>query len=112
MSKHPEASSTTSCCCGLREDGPAGAALRLGLQGGPDLFSLHLVILPIIMERLEKFPFMQVSPRFSCHGFPVGPVVPQPCSSAAEMLGMKWGAAEPGLLCPLFESPVHQRSLG
>lgn len=29
---------------------------------GPSLFSPHAVILPIIMERLEKLPFMQVSP--------------------------------------------------
>ncbi|NXC19014.1 SFXN2 protein, partial [Corythaeola cristata] len=57
--KHPVAPSTTSHCHGLWEDGPARAALQAGLWGGPDLFSLHLVILPIIMERLEKFTFMQ-----------------------------------------------------
>lgn len=101
------APSTTSHCHGLWEGSPAGSALHAGLQEGPDLFSLHLVILPIIMERLEKFPFMQVSPHFSCHGFPVGPVVPQSCFPAAKMLGMKWGLA----LSPL-ELPKHQRSLG
>lgn len=56
-----------------------GQPFGVGLQGCPDLFSLHLVILPIIMERLEKYPFMQVSPCFSCHGLPVGPVVPLRC---------------------------------
>lgn len=91
VSKHPAAPSTTSRCHGLWEEGPAGAALQAGLWGGPDLFFLHLVILPIIMERLEKFPFMQVSPCFSCRSFPVCPAVPQPCSPAAEMLRMKWG---------------------
>lgn len=62
----PVPPSTTSHCHGFQKDGSAGAALRAGLRGGdPHLFSLHLVILPIIMERLEKFPFMQVSPHFS-----------------------------------------------
>lgn len=39
-----------------------GSAGRPGsLTSSPPLFSRHLVILPVIMERLEKFPFMQVS---------------------------------------------------
>lgn len=100
MSKHPVAPSTTRRCHGLWEESPAGAALQAGLWGGPDLFSLHLVILPIIMERLEKFPFMQVSPRLSYHGFPVGSAVPQPCSPATKMLGMKWGGCRPQLAFP------------
>ncbi|XP_039246632.1 sideroflexin-2 isoform X2 [Pipra filicauda] len=48
-------------------------------------------ILPIIMERLEKFTFMQVSSHFPCHSFPVGSVVPQPCFPAAKMQRMKRG---------------------
>ncbi|XP_017924749.1 sideroflexin-2 isoform X2 [Manacus vitellinus] len=59
VSKHPVALSTTSCCHGLQVDSAAGRALQAGLQEEPDLFSLYLVILPIIMERLEKFTFMQ-----------------------------------------------------
>ncbi|NXN45503.1 SFXN2 protein, partial [Rhinoptilus africanus] len=44
------------------ELGCSRVSLGMGVQvgaWGPDLFFLHLVILPIIMERLEKFPFMQ-----------------------------------------------------
>ncbi|XP_051475302.1 sideroflexin-2 isoform X2 [Apus apus] len=36
-----------------------GMTLLANLGGSPHLFSLQLVILPIIMERLEKFTFMQ-----------------------------------------------------
>lgn len=112
MSKHPVAPSTASCCHGSGRMVLLGQPCRLAcVCGGAYLFFLHLVILPIIMERLERFPFMQVSPHFSRHSFPVGPVVPQPCSPAAKMLGMKWGVAEPDLLCHLFKSLVHQRSL-
>lgn len=42
---------------------------------------------------------------------PVGSVVPQPCFPAADMLGIKWGVAEPLLLCSLLESLIHQRPL-
>lgn len=91
VSKHPGASRTTSRCHGLQKEGPAGAALQAGVWRGPDLFFLHLVILPIIMERLEKFPFMQVSPHFSCCGFPVGPAVSQPLLSSHQDAGDKIG---------------------
>lgn len=62
---------TPSYCHGLQVDGPAGTALQAGYQDScsgiwADLCSLYLVILPIIMERLEKFTFMQVSSCFSC----------------------------------------------
>lgn len=43
---------------------------------------------------------MQVSPCFSCHSFPAGPAVPQPCSSATKMLGMKWGHCRVWLVLP------------
>lgn len=109
----PSGPSTASCCHGSGRMVLLGQPCGLACgAGGAYLFFLHLVILPIIMERLERFPFMQVSPHFFRHGFPVGPVVPRPCSPAAKMLGMKWGAAEPDLLCHLFKSLVHQRSLG
>lgn len=113
MSKHPVAPVQLAAAMALGGWSCWGSpAAWLAEGGGAYLFFLHLVILPIIMERLERFPFMQVSPHFSRHGFPVGPVVPRPCSPAAKMLGMKWGVAEPDLLCHLFKSRVHQRSLG
>lgn len=71
VSKHSVAPSITSCFHGLQVDGPAGTALQAGQQDScsgiwADLCSLCLVILPIIMERLEKLTFMQVSACFSC----------------------------------------------
>lgn len=57
----------------------------------PSLFSPHAVILPIIMERLEMFPFMQVS---SC------------CCSGHGIVSVSWGLT---LLIPCSGSGFSTR---
>lgn len=79
-----------SCCHGLQVDGPAGTVLQAGQQDScsgiwADLCSLYLVILPIIMERLEKYTFMQVSACFSCQWVPAPAMLPSCCYAGDQM---------------------------